>query len=232
VPAPAEGCVLAEVGAARSVSPVPRVTPTPLRLTSAAPPTAHGVHAPNAVDRQTAEDVALSPGDLGPRTPTQPGRPAEDFNGVLGTFHAYCDYYTPVVARCSGHRFVAYRTGGVAVGSDVSIFTGTGAADLVEGVRRSLRTCKAPLTVRDARGTVLGVFAVTAAPAPSTVPTATTTLTYRRIDVAGPVTRAVFLQRGRVLSVVLTTGTESASQRTLRLAVKRAALRLARAPAS
>ena len=213
-----------------AVGPVP--TPTMLKTSAAPPPSSAASIAPVPGDQQLAEQTALSGGDLGPRVPSLDALTGGDFNSLLRALYDYCDYYTPKVDRRTGHDFVGFALGDVDVYDDASVYTGTGAADLVTGIRSSIQTCTAPITARDAVGATLGVYTVSVATPPSTAPPGSVALTYRRTDAAAAVTHAVFMSRGRVLSVVLTVSTvdgpEAATD--LKQAVKRAEVRLARVP--
>lgn len=206
---------------AAASTPVATPPPTPASTTRPTGPS----------DDAAASAAGLRRTDLGASALRLERPRGSDFNTLLRALYAYCDYYTPTSARRSGHAFLAYRFAGVEVYDDVAVYPDGGAAGLLAGLRTSLQRCPT-LSAHDATGRVQGTFAlIPSAPLPG-VPHEQVALTYQRVDAAGPTTRAVFLRRGRTVSVVLVVGQAQRLAPPLGRAVQRASSRLAGAPAT
>lgn len=153
-----------------------------------------------------------------PITASQIGRAAKplenvsslSYNSLLQALYAYCDYYTPDPSTEKGHSFVGYSSGiGINIYEDVTTYTGSGAEDLLAGIKQSLARCPV-LMAKDDAGNVLGTFKISPAGPLTQLPASQVGLLYERTDMVEAAVQAVFLQQGDTVAVVLAQGRKSA----------------------
>lgn len=175
-----------------------------------------GASAPTPAAPLLTEDLAaqtIAAAQIG-----RAARPLENvgglnFNSLLPALAVYCDHYTPAASTQTGHSFVGYSSGiGINIYDDVSTYTGSGAGELIAGVRHSLQQCPV-LMPRDDAGNVLGTFTVSPVNPLAGLPASQVGLLYQRTDKTEPAVQAVFLQKGDHVIVVLARGQNTASLR-------------------
>jgi len=104
------------------------------------------------------------------------------------------------------HRFTGYADGVVEIFDDLTTYPTGVAAQVVQGVATAVAKCPTITVASGSASEEPATFAVARVDPPPGVPTDAVALTYERTDASDDAVRAVFLNTGTTLRVVLALG--------------------------